>query len=203
MPEEHTPEKQPVEPIPEKGNISKTLKKINKIRPRKLHLDYITGLLSIPVLLTAILLNFGNITGKNKEEKPSPTPNVIVVSEDKDKDENIVTPAPVCKKEIGPISIDYPEEGDTVSENPLTIPISYSDENYCSVVWSYRINDGPWSSYNNTSPSLFNLPSGNVKFQLRVNSTVTDETETITRNFTYIGGPTPTSGTASQSAATN
>lgn len=207
MKPESPDENQPIQTPLQKGRLDKTLKKVSKIRPQKLHLDYIAGLLTIPVLVTAILLNFNNISGKKDTDTPTPTPKVIILPQatavpNGNTNPNVVTAAPVCKKAIGPVTIDYPEEGDTISDNPLSISISYSDENYCSVVWSYRINDGPWSSYNNTSPSLYNLPSGSVRFQLRVNSTVSSETKTYTRNFNYIGGPTPTQ-TASSSATTN
>jgi hypothetical protein len=41
------------------------------------------------------------------------------------------------------------------------------------------------------------MPSGNAKFELRVQSTVSEDTDSLTRNFIYNGAsqttPTPTS----------
>ncbi len=181
--------------------IKSWFKKLKRMKLSKMHLDYIAGLLTIPVLLTAILINFTNLD-KNKTVTPppvggptsSPNSKVIVITQPV----NNTQPTPdaqTCTKSIGPISITYPTEGQNVSDNPLCINIDYSNNNYCSVVWSYRINNGSWSAYNSDEPCLYNLPSGSVQFQLRVQSTVSNSSETLTRNFTYSGtnnGPTPT-----------
>ncbi|MCL4417482.1 MAG: hypothetical protein M1365_12460 [Actinobacteria bacterium] len=99
-----------------------------------------------------------------------------------------ITPIANCKKTVGPISISYPSEGETVSDNPVCITIKYDDPNYCSVVWSYRINNNTWSDYSNNSACLYNLSKGEVKFDLRIQSTVSqDQTKSLSRTFNYQG----------------
>jgi len=172
-----------------------------KTFPRKHHVEYIAALLSIPVLLSVIALNYFNLQNTAKKNEPAqPISNekpVVIITGSNDSGSQILpTNSPSCKKEIGPISISSPKEGETVSSNPVCISIRYEDENYCAVVWSYRINGNDWSDYNSSSPCLYNLPSGKVKFELRVQSTVSQDEETIERNFIY-EAPTATS-TATQ-----
>lgn len=173
---------------------------------RKHQLDFIAGLLSIPVLLSVIILNYSNIqnskaSGK-KEPTPTPVEKIIIVSKDNDKAEptpKTDTPTPSvtqtsCKKSVGPINISYPSEGATVKDNPVFVIIKYDDEAYCSVVWSYRINGGTWSDYNSNSVGLYNLPEGVVKFELRVQSTASPDQEFLERNFKHDGSSASSSG---------
>lgn len=165
---------------------------IKKLQIRKNHLDWVAGALSIPVLLTVIILNLNNLNSQKKNlPEPAPTEKVIVVPQN-----NQSTPAAQsntnCIKEIGPISISSPKEEELVTNNPVYITIKYSNPDYCSVVWSYRINGGTWSEYNSNSPSLYNLPNGNIKFELRIQSTVSQDADSLMRNFIYAGSPTST-----------
>ena len=187
--------------------IQRATSKFARVRLKKIHLDYIAGLLSIPVLITAIMINWGNLS-KNVQpaaKTTSPSPQVIVVPQNTNSASNTEPTSTSCKKGVGPIAITSPQEGDSVSDNPVCVTIDYSDPSYCGVVWSYRINGGSWSDFNNTSPCLYNLPSGNVHVDLRVNSTSSTDQRTLSRNFTYTGSnnssstPTPTS-VASSSA---
>ena len=101
----------------------------------------------------------------------------------------------MCKREIGPVVIASPNEGDVVLNNPVNFIIKYEDESFCSVVWSYRINGGSWSEFGSNAPTVYNLPRGSVKFELRVQSTVSGDQEQIERNFSYRGvqvSPSPT-----------
>ena len=161
---------------------------IKKIKVGKHHLDWIAGLLSIPVLLSVIILNLNNLNSQKKNTStPTSTEKVIVVPQNNNQASTPkVEPTNAsCKKEVGPISITSPKEGATVTDNPACITIKYDSQNFCSVVWSYRINGGGWSEYNSNSPCLYNLPSGDVKFELRVQSAVSQDQETLTRNFIY------------------
>lgn len=181
--------------------IKKSTEKFARVRLKKIHLDYIAGLLSIPVLITAIIINWGNLSHHNNvpTSQASPSPQVIIVPQN-----TSVTATPVsssCIKSIGPITITSPTEGQNVTDNPVCITIDYADPSYCPVIWSYRINGGSWSDFNNSSPCLYNLPSGTVQFNLRVNSTTSSDQKTLTRTFTYSGSgsvtpttsqPTPT-----------
>lgn len=161
-----------------------------KTFPRKHHVEYIAALLSIPVLLSVLALNYFNLQNTaKKNEQTMPVPNekpAVIITGGNDSDSKpLPTNTSLCKKEIGPISISSPKEGETVSSNPVCVSIRYEDENYCAVVWSYQINGNDWSDYNSSSPCLYDLPSGDVKFKLRVQSTVSQDEETTERNFTY------------------
>ena len=177
--------------------MMKDIKKFLRTFPRKHHVEYITALLSVPVLISVIALNFINLQNNNKKNEPSPQtanqkPIIIEVSGNEEK-APIPTDSPVCKKEVGPIDIPSPKENETVDGNPVCVIIDYPNQDYCSVVWSYRINNGNWSEYNSNSPCLYNLPPGEVKFELRVQSTASQDEEQLERNFIYEPeGPTPT-----------
>jgi hypothetical protein len=179
----------------------KAVKFARKIPNGKAYLEVITAALSIPVLLTVIILNFSNLNNNKKATNTSPTPSVnekvIYVPED---GKTIATPTSSenCKKQIGPVKISFPSESETVTDNPVYFNIDYTNKDYCSVVWSYRINGGSWSSYTANNPVIYNIPNGNVKFELKVQSTVVQEETVLTRSFTYRGTPTATS-----SATTN
>lgn len=169
-----------------------------KYRLQKIHLDWIISILSIPVLITAIIINWGNLSHKAATTAPSasPSPQVIIVPQGNSGSGIVPTSSPSCTKSIGPVAISSPKEGDSVGDNPVCITIT-TDPAYCSVVWSYRINGGAWSDFTNNSPCLYNLPNGNVQFDLRVNSTVSSDSTTLSRRFTYSGStivatPTPT-----------
>lgn len=187
-----------------KEKLRRSVAKLLHTRPQKVHFDYIAGLLSIPVLATAIILNIGNLTSKNQPQPVVPTPaeRVIFVSEKPAAQTSPVATSAVCKKSIGPIEISSPLEGESVKDNPVCITIDYQDEDYCSVVWSYRINEGTWSEYNSNSPCLYNVPNGSVKFELRVKSTVSSDTKNLTRTFNYSGGSSPTSTPSPTSSPT-
>ncbi len=177
-----------------KKGITKLRKWIQALPDRKQYIDFIAGILGIPALIMVLLLNYNNLQGSKKTEDKTtqpPAPIIIektVTPEKESENKNNSTTAPttqVCKKEIGPIEITYPEENETISENPVTVIIDYDNDTYCSVVWSYRINGGSWSEYTNSSISLFDMPAGKKKLELRVQSTVSQDTEKLERNFTY------------------
>lgn len=183
----------------------KTVKKVKNIlkRPRKHHLDYVAAILGIPFMLLLIYVNVTNLQNKNKPESTPPAEKIIIEREKEagssGVNQIVVTPK-ACKKEIGPISISFPKEGQRIEDNPVSFTIKYDDDAYCSVVWSYRINGGAWSEYSSNSPSVYNMPKGNIKFELRVQSTVSSDQESLVRNFIYEGTnniPLPTSATSS------
>jgi hypothetical protein len=187
--------------------ISREFKRAMHTFPKKHHVEYITALLSIPVLLSVIALNYFNLQNTTKKT-PSPStsaknqqPIIIEVTQPitKNGQPPTATPTdtPTCNKTVGPISITSPKEGEVVTDNPVCFNIQYDNENYCSVVWSYRINGGQWSDYNSNAPCIYNLPNGPTTFDLRIQSTVSEDTGSLTRNFIYNGTsqttPSPTS----------
>jgi len=196
----------PPTPVPQK-KITKGIKEsIKKLPEKKPHLDFIAALLTIPLLVLTLYLNIANL--KNKNSQPTPTPVVTQktsTARQSYQPQNSVTsaattttPLPTataaCIKDIGPIDITSPQEGQIVSDNPVCIYINYQTGNYCSVVWAYKINHGPLSDYSNNSVCLYNLPSGNNTFELFVKSLVSTSTKSLQRNFVYKSGlqPTPT-----------
>jgi len=188
-------------------HIKKLLRSYRGIPDKKVYLEFLTGLLSIPVLLTVILLNVNNLKNE-KKDTPSPTPQqqIIYVSPSAKDDNARPTPtdSPACKKGIGEFEITSPDEGDSISDNPVNLTVQYTPNGYCAVVWSYRINNGSWSGYDDKSIALYNLPRGNVSVDLRVKSIVTGEEKTITRKFVYTGAsstandPTPVASSSAQ-----
>lgn len=168
-------------------------KQIKEIHTKKPHLEFFTALLTIPVLLTVIILNYNNLKGAAApKEAPKNETIVITQSAPEKETKEIVVTKEACKPEIGNASITAPDEGEEVSDNPVMVDISYDDDEYCQLVWSYRINGGSWSSYDDRSIALYNLTNGDVKLEVRIKSTVNSETKTLTRRFTYNGAASPT-----------
>lgn len=185
-----------------KKKFYKVLASVKKAPDRKHYLEFITAALSIPVLLTVILVNINNLNATKKDAAPLPIvtttqPREIIIREGGNSaapNNPTSTPSEICKKEVGPISITSPKEGATVTDNPVNFIIKHN-EDYCTSVWSYRINNGTWSEYSANTPSIYNLPNGAVKFQLRAQSTVSSDQDSLELNFTYAGSPvtvTPT-----------
>jgi hypothetical protein len=182
-----------------------------RVLEKKPYLELITALLSIPVLITVIILNFTNLKNLGKPAvTPTPAANAGYGGNNGNffaapinRQPRPTAPAltqEACNKSLGPISITSPSEGDTVADNPVEVNITYDDSTYCQAVWSYRINGGGWSSYDNNSIALYNLPQGAVKIELRVKSLASSDQTTLTRNFTYNGQNTSVNPTASGSA---
>lgn len=169
---------------------------------KKRYLEFITAFLSIPVLLTVVISNVRSLQSQNAAPTPTPAPTTSVISPTlglKPSDVPIAidtpsttpTPGPQCNNEIGPIEIVYPEEGQVVSSDPVCLDIVREGTNYCSVVWSYRINGSSWSDYTDRSICMYGLSPGQKNLELRIKSIVTG-TETILRRTFAIPTPTPT-----------
>lgn len=177
----------------------------HKLPDKKRYLEFVTALLTIPVLLTVIISNVQTLQKQKAEENISPTPTVNVRDDrppGSPRDMNsttptltptpTVTPSAQCIKEVGPISIVYPGEGSTISTSPLCVDISRTGVDYCAVVWSYRINGENWSDYTDKSICLYGLSAGSKTMELRVKSIVTGAETILTRNFIFQGAGTPT-----------
>ncbi len=167
-----------------------------RILPRKKHyLEFLAVVLSIPMFLTIILVNYNNLKS-SKENEQIPSTNILerIIEKpatsnsnetpDNQSDKLSLTDAP-CIEEVGPVDISSPEEGEKITESPVFVEIDEGGKDYCASVWSYRINKGKWSSYDDRSVALYDLPSGDVILDLRVKSTVTGEQITLTRKFSY------------------
>ena len=187
------------------GNkVAHTLKSLPH---KKQYLEFFTALLSIPVLLTVIILNLNSLKNLNKDAKPTETPEKggmfysVPVKPDSSEDAT-PTPQGPCKKGIGPIEITTPKENQTTSQNPVYVTISYTDPSYCAAVWAYRINGEDWSEYDDKSLALYNLPQGNIKLEIKAKSLAGREEKSLTRNFSYKGSTIimPTAPASSSSA---
>lgn len=183
-----------------KVKIGTFVRAIRRLPEHKTHIDFFVAILTIPMMVTVIVINILNLQNKSQSPKNpgSPTPIVVQVKQDSADMPQTKTTAlqasltPTasvanvsCKPDIGPIDISFPQEGQTVSANPVCISINYQGDGYCSVAWAYKINNGDWSDYTNTSACLYNLPQGDNTFTLQVKSTVTNKTQTILRHFIY------------------
>lgn len=192
----------------EKKSVIEKMKHWYRALPdKKRYLEFFTALLSIPVLLTVIILNISSLQSqKNLQGSSGPSsPNIIIVTQPATNDATAtptptVTPTPNagCKNQIGPIFIAYPNEGDIISDDPICLSIVRSDPSYCSVFWSYRINSGAWSDYTDKSICMYGLSSGQKNLELRVKNFVSGDETTLKRTFTVAGpSSTPIPGTQS------
>lgn len=173
-----------------KRNWKSFKRSVKEFHTKKPQLEFFTALLTIPVLLTVIILNLNNLKANDKKEAPKNE--TIVITQPAFKEKEVIVTKEACKPGIGTISIEDPSENEETEDNPVLVDILYDDEEYCNVVWSYRINNGRYSDYDDRSIALYNLPNGNIKFDLRVKSVVNNDQKTLTRNFTYSGSLTPT-----------
>lgn len=185
--------------------LRKTKDLVKKIPAAKPHLDLLAAVLTIPVLITVIILNFSNLSKTTKPGTVTPTPEIqtktqTVIEKVPVAVTNTPTSSTTCTPGIGSLSIDLPKEGDTTSTNPVCVTISYQSNNHCGVVWAYRINGGEWSDYSNNAVCLYNMPSGQVTFDLQAKSLVNTDTVTLERHFTY--SPTVTSVPTSEATPT-
>lgn len=172
-------------------------KQVKEIHTKKPHIEFFTALLTVPVLLTVIILNLNNLKGANStKETPKSETIVITQGPPEEKTKEIIINKEACKAGVGDVSIVSPDESENVSDNPVAVDISYDENIYCQVIWSYRVNGGTWSSYDDRSVALYNLSNGDVKLEVRIKSTVNNEIKSLTRRFTYSGStsPTPTQG---------
>lgn len=83
------------------------------------------------------------------------------------------------------MQVSISQQGEIVSENPVNVVIDYSVGEYCAAVWSYRINEGSWSEYDDKSIALFDLKQGTKKLELRVRSIASRDEQMIERIFMY------------------
>lgn len=187
--------------MPKENFIQKSFKKIQKwyviLPDKKRYFELLTAVLSIPMILTVILVNMNTINKSKESSTPTPTsaPIQIVVENPTSGSSNInppkinITPTPTptkteCKKDIGEIEILSPQEGEIITSDNVCINIS-TDSKYCPITWSYKLDNSNWSDYNNNDICLYNLTAGKKELQIKVKSTVIDKTITLERNFTY------------------
>jgi hypothetical protein len=199
-------------PEPVKVSIIKRIRNWYHALPdKKRYLEFMTALLTIPVLLTVLLSNVSNLKRQQATPTtPAVTPVITYVPlspavqpSTTATPSSTPTPGEECVKQIGPIDILYPENGDAVSGDPVCLDIVRQSKNYCSIVWSYRINGGAWSEYTDKSICMYSLTPGLKNLELRVKSIVSSDTTVLTRTFTVASSIPPTPTIATSSAETN
>ncbi|PIY68580.1 hypothetical protein COY90_05245 [Candidatus Roizmanbacteria bacterium CG_4_10_14_0_8_um_filter_39_9] len=194
-----------------KNKLSKFIEWYKALPTKKSHVEFITAVLSVPVMLTVIILNLNNLNQQKKQtanEKISPIQVIITgIKENGEKlpvntvDEPVNTPTPLsCVKEVGPVSIFFPRENEVVTKDPLCITV-VTQSDYCSLVWSYNLNDSGWSDYTDKNICLHNLTNGDKTVQLKIKSTVSQDSTTLQRSFIYQGNNEPTTSPVASSSA--
>ena len=180
---------------------------------KKRYLEFVTALLTIPVLLTVIYTNMVSIR-EDKKSNTTPTPEksekIVIIREDENKEnEKSNTPTPIptlelsptqstkeCKKEVGPVKISSPSEEEIVQDDLICVKIDYTVGEFCSVAWSYKLDDNKWSDYTSSPFCFSKLDPGKHELDLRVQSVASTDEVTLERTF-YIKtkeapSPTPT-----------
>lgn len=195
-----------------KNKLTKFIEWYKALPTKKSHVEFITAVLSVPVMLTVIILNLNNLNQQKKQtvnEKISPIQ--VIITGNKESGEktplNTVieptdTPAPLsCIKEVGMVSVLFPRENEVVRTDPLCITIA-TQSGYCPLIWSYNLDDSGWSDYTDRNICLYNLTNGNKTVQVKIKNSVSQDSTTLQRSFIYQRNnePTPTLPVASPSA---
>lgn len=183
--------------------MNRIRKTIQSLPSKKQYFELVGAMLSIPVLVTVILLNTTSLKNNEKSKTPTPTPATVVVTE---KERVITQPpqivnnennnsGPSCKKEVGNVRITSPREDEVVSTNPVCFQIVTDDDSYCPVEYASRVDGGEWSDFSKNTVCVYNLKSGRHTVEVKVKSTESDEVVLLRRNFEVAGNTTATSPT--------
>ena len=189
----------------DKSNIIERVKTWYRGLPdKKRYVEFVTAILTVPVLATVLYANVQNLQ-RNPETNGSPltasgAPVIQIVSPGADTASQAgtsastptATPNPECKKSVGPVQIDSPKEGQVVSSDPVAVDISRSSDEYCAIVWSYRINGSAWSDYTDKSIFLYGLSSGQKILDLRIKSVASGDQVVLSRTFIIPPAASPT-----------
>jgi hypothetical protein len=182
---------------------------------KKRYVEFITAVLTVPVLLTVIIVNLNNLNQqknatKKQSEAEKTTPIQVIITGEKQTasvSQPVNNPTPTqnptptsCLKEVGPVSIISPRENEVVIKNPICITIA-TESNYCSVTWSYRLDDNNWSDFTDKNVCLHNLTNGNKIIQLKIKSSASSDEVTLQRSFVYQGNNESTTDPKATSSA--
>jgi hypothetical protein len=206
-----------------KQKIAKIIDWFKALPTKKNHVEFITAVLSVPVMLTVIILNLNNLNQqKNATQKQqstsTPAPIQVIITGDKPMKQppasadltqpiaptaSYISPtAQSCIREVGPVSIVSPREDEVVTVDPVCITLA-TQSNYCTIKWSYQINGGNWSDYTDQNICIHNLTNGNKTVQLKIRSAVSDDAITLQRTFVYQGNSVPTANPTVASSSAN
>ncbi len=175
--------------------MSRVRKVIQGLPSKKQYFELVGAMLSIPVLITVILLNTNSLRG-NSAKTTTPTPAVVVT----EKDRVITQPPQViyqntgndsssgssnasCTKDVGQVRIASPRQDEVVSTNPVCFDIASDDDSICPLVYSYRVDSGSWTDYSKNTVCLYNLQSGSHTVDVKVKSSQSDDVVQLRRSF--------------------
>ncbi|MCL4364429.1 hypothetical protein M1328_04295 [Patescibacteria group bacterium] len=172
---------------------------------KKRYFEFIAAVLTVPVLLTVLITNLSNINNSKKSSPqetstttPAPTERTIIITNPTvpvaSTSPTLTPTATQCKPQVGPVEIASPVESQLISDDPLCLQINYQAGEFCSVVYSYSLDNSNWSPYTDKSICLYNLAPGPKTLELKIKSSQSADEITLIRNFYYKSkaGPTPT-----------
>lgn len=181
---------------------------------KKKYFEIISAFLTIPMLITVIIVNTNNIKNQKKIQNATATtatPIQVIITGSQTKENQptssqpiiptstpklTTTPTPTstptptptvstsCIQEIGPIEIISPQEGEIITADQVCLNVS-TNPKYCPLVWSYNLDNSNWSKFNNNDICLYNLTNGPKQLQIQFKNTFTNKTVTLVRNFNY------------------
>ncbi len=188
----------------------KTLAKLKgsyqSLPEKKKYLELLTAALSIPIMFSVLIMNFDALRAKKAASQPSTPPSIsqpvvqekiIVVpvpATDSSKTATAPKPessvsstpqAPICIKEVGPVEITSPKEGEVLTSDPVTISVRQLKDGFCGISWSYKMDGKPWSAYSTDSVGLYNILPGGKKLEIRIRSIASSDEVTLERSFSY------------------
>lgn len=190
--------------------IDKVKKWYRSLPDKKVYFELLGAVLTIPVLVTVILLNLNNLNISNKKNDPAPTPQIIRIVEKTPIDNSVTTvpvnmggsqrvsPQAACKKEIGPVTISSPQEDQVTNKNPVCITVSYKTGDYCGIEWAVKIDGNSYSEFDDKDVCYYNLSSGSKTVSVKVRSKEGGEELILQRNFQYGSGTATTSAALTQ-----
>ena len=194
--------------------IEKFIQRIKKwystLPDKKKYFELATAVLSVPMIVTVIIVNLNSINRSKQTTTVTSAPIQVVVetpasgsgniNPPKDDKQSKITPTATptitptnvaCKQGVGEVEISSPQEDEVITSDNVCIIIS-TDSDYCGVTWSYKLDNGDWSSFSDQNICLYNLSAGKKNLQVKIKSNVVDKTVTLARDFTYKTAITPT-----------
>lgn len=170
---------------------------------KKQYIEFFTAILSVPIMVTVLVLNINNLKPKEATPPASEAKKEVIIISPSEKQAIIQTPTKACNEDLPVVEITSPQDGERVTNRPVCITPQIEEGDFCSVVWRYNVDNSSWSEYDNKAFCLYDLPQGKTTVRLQVKSIVTGEQREIIREFVYAGPgntPAPTTPSASSSA---
>ena len=181
--------------------IKPIILKIKKTDKKKL-IDLTIGFLTIPSLITLLILNLNNLkqskvdtgdkTANNQEKtiiiQNQPTSSQSTDNNNSPKPSPIVFPSPGenCNPNPDSIQIVYPKENQTVHDNPFCVTMKIDeDDNSCPLEWAYSVNHTPLSAWSSEPICFYDLKNGKVNLKIVVKNKKSGLTKDYEVNFLY------------------